>query len=364
MRCSIESILFDCFQLVFANSWSVQPIRVDSVNLQYVNIGFGCLSIRFGIRVQYIEIHCWIESLFQLIAWMIFFQILLFFFLLLFQQLKHIDFSFTILVMAFFTGILNLFVYCYYGKQATESFEEMGNCLFESNWYELPVNFQKNVRFMIQNMQKPIYYHGFGMAILNLTTFTKVMSNCWFSDSFSDFNTFNIYPLICSISKRSSLAIWCSKLWHPNEETFYEVKYQTETWDFMERSGQDAWHTIAMHNFFSSLFWTFSVRINLLLYISMTCKNAREMRNKYFSALWLVRINSKRYERSIDLIKNLHQEDALFGFSLRFSFSMVSHHDAVLHPICGHSLCVSQTKMKHERSCGIQCGNVGEEKLQ
>lgn len=96
---------------------------------------------------------------------------------LIFQQLKHIDFSFNILVMAFFTGIVNLFVFCYFGKLATESFEEMGNCLFESNWHVLPIALQKANLLMIQNMQKPIYYHGFGMAILNLTTFSKVTLN-------------------------------------------------------------------------------------------------------------------------------------------------------------------------------------------
>lgn len=69
---------------------------------------------------------------------------------------------------------LNLFFYCYFAKLATESFLKMGDSLYESNWTELPFELQKYLIVMIGNMQLPMYYHGFGVAVLNLETFTSV----------------------------------------------------------------------------------------------------------------------------------------------------------------------------------------------
>lgn len=71
-------------------------------------------------------------------------------------------------------GISNLFVYCYYGKMATESFEKLNDCVYDVNWYELPIGLQKYFILMIQNTQRPIFYYGFGVAVLNLETFTDV----------------------------------------------------------------------------------------------------------------------------------------------------------------------------------------------
>lgn len=50
----------------------------------------------------------------------------------------------------------------------------MADCLYNAKWYELTCGMQKDVMFLIQNMQRPIYYHGFGIIVLNLETFIKV----------------------------------------------------------------------------------------------------------------------------------------------------------------------------------------------
>lgn len=39
---------------------------------------------------------------------------------------------------------------------------------------ELPPKLQKNFALMIGNMQQPLYYDGFGIALLNMETFGKV----------------------------------------------------------------------------------------------------------------------------------------------------------------------------------------------
>lgn len=69
---------------------------------------------------------------------------------------------------------MNVFVYCYFGKCATESFRKMVDCIYESKWHELPIKLQKSLMLMIQNSQKPLYYHGFGFFVLNLENFTDV----------------------------------------------------------------------------------------------------------------------------------------------------------------------------------------------
>lgn len=71
-----------------------------------------------------------------------------------------------------------LSLYCYYGKVATDSFDIMGNTLYECNWYRLPLNLQKYFILMIQNAQKSIFYKASGIAILNMETFTKVSHLC------------------------------------------------------------------------------------------------------------------------------------------------------------------------------------------
>lgn len=77
-------------------------------------------------------------------------------------------------VLAGALGVSNLFSYCYYGKIAMESFSKMPDCFYECNWQELPVNLQKYFILMIENMQKPIYYHGFGVFVFDLENFSSV----------------------------------------------------------------------------------------------------------------------------------------------------------------------------------------------
>lgn len=60
---------------------------------------------------------------------------------------------------------------------STESYFGMAECLYETNWNELPIDQQKYFIIMIQNAQQPLYYHGYGMVILKLETFCKVNEN-------------------------------------------------------------------------------------------------------------------------------------------------------------------------------------------
>lgn len=78
------------------------------------------------------------------------------------------------LCFALFQCISNLFVYCFFGKLATESYLDMSDYLYDCNWLGLSVDLQKSLIVMIGNMNQPHFYHGFGIATLDLVTFSNV----------------------------------------------------------------------------------------------------------------------------------------------------------------------------------------------
>lgn len=51
---------------------------------------------------------------------------------------------------------------------------KVADILYESNWQDLPVNLQKNFILMIGNAARPLQYDAFGIAPLNLETYTNV----------------------------------------------------------------------------------------------------------------------------------------------------------------------------------------------
>lgn len=83
-------------------------------------------------------------------------------------------FDVSILVIALFACAFNPFLYCYFGKMTTECYINMADRLYESNWQQLPIDMQKYFILLLANMHKPLYYHGFGILILNLETFQSV----------------------------------------------------------------------------------------------------------------------------------------------------------------------------------------------
>lgn len=86
------------------------------------------------------------------------------------------SFELTIFLMLTATsvGVMNLYIYCYYGKHATDCYAAYADYLFESNWSFLPNKTQRNFVLMIAQTQKPLQYHGFGVVYLNLELFCKV----------------------------------------------------------------------------------------------------------------------------------------------------------------------------------------------
>lgn len=80
----------------------------------------------------------------------------------------------TILAQATF-GMVNLFIYCFFGKMTTENFAKMPDYIyFELKWDRLPGKLRTYIPLMIQNMQKPVFYHGFDVVVMDLNTFLQV----------------------------------------------------------------------------------------------------------------------------------------------------------------------------------------------
>lgn len=91
-----------------------------------------------------------------------------------FQKVHDIDFDISLLMIALSTSGLSLFLFSFFGKMATESYEKMSNSLFESDWQNLSINLQKYLLLMIRNAQRPLHYHGFRVISLDLETFSEV----------------------------------------------------------------------------------------------------------------------------------------------------------------------------------------------
>lgn len=97
---------------------------------------------------------------------------------ILFQQFQDPGSDLSILLASFGLCASVPFVYCLFGLMATESYENMADRLFESNWQQLPIDLQKYLILAIGNMQQPLHYHGFGIIYLNLEVFRDVRTRC------------------------------------------------------------------------------------------------------------------------------------------------------------------------------------------
>lgn len=71
-------------------------------------------------------------------------------------------------------GFSNIFGYYFFGKLATDQFEQLPKYLFESDWPNSPLTLQKYYILMLANAQQPMYFDGFKIVILNLESFSKV----------------------------------------------------------------------------------------------------------------------------------------------------------------------------------------------
>lgn len=89
--------------------------------------------------------------------------------------MNHIEAYFFLRCTALLSGTTTLLTFCYFGKMATDSYEQMADAFYESNWQNFPVKLQKYFILCIAFAQETACYHGFGVFVLNLETFKTVL---------------------------------------------------------------------------------------------------------------------------------------------------------------------------------------------
>lgn len=103
------------------------------------------------------------------------------------QVLHQFDFSIGLVCLALFSCSSELFLYCYFAERNTQNYLSPSGLLFESKWRRLPIRLQKPMIMMIAVAQRPRYYHGNGLAHLNLNTFLRVHI-CTYRTTFNQMN--------------------------------------------------------------------------------------------------------------------------------------------------------------------------------
>lgn len=91
--------------------------------------------------------------------------------------------------MGVFISGFTLFLYCYFAQMATNNLIKFGDEVFDSAWYELPIEVQKSYILIIANAGKPLRYDGLHMVSLNLPTFSRV---CTLNNSIYFFSVWEI----------------------------------------------------------------------------------------------------------------------------------------------------------------------------
>lgn len=90
------------------------------------------------------------------------------------QAVKQPGLLMLIAVICVCWSSMNTFLYCYFGHLSTVSFLRIPDWLYASHWYELTNDQQRYYFMMIANSQRPLFFHGFGLANLTLETYSKV----------------------------------------------------------------------------------------------------------------------------------------------------------------------------------------------
>lgn len=89
--------------------------------------------------------------------------------------MKHVDGKIFLMLLAILVSALSMFLYSFFGQLTKETYMDIVDVYYESNWLNLPLDLKKSFVVMIANAQRPICYDGFGVAFLNLDTFLKVI---------------------------------------------------------------------------------------------------------------------------------------------------------------------------------------------
>lgn len=73
--------------------------------------------------------------------------------------------------------MVSLYLYCHFGDQVTQRFEDIGDAVYQIDWYALPLDMQKNLPMVIALTQKRVFVRGFADTRSTREVFKKVTFN-------------------------------------------------------------------------------------------------------------------------------------------------------------------------------------------
>lgn len=77
-------------------------------------------------------------------------------------------------LMLAFATLIPFFLFCYFGGNITTRFEDIDNATYQLQWYNLPLDMQKDLLPLIALSQKRIYMRGYGNTRSTQSVFKKV----------------------------------------------------------------------------------------------------------------------------------------------------------------------------------------------
>lgn len=77
-------------------------------------------------------------------------------------------------VPAFSYHLLALFTLCYVGQNVTNGFEDVGEMVYQLNWYHFPMHIQKDMPTILAVSHKKVRVEVFGSVRCNFPTFKAV----------------------------------------------------------------------------------------------------------------------------------------------------------------------------------------------
>lgn len=93
--------------------------------------------------------------------------------ILLFQSSLEIA-SFCFRVICIICSLMWPYLFCYYASHTTDRILTIDNVAYDLNWYDCPLEVQKNLMFLIARSHQPIRFRGFKLIPCTLEGFGRV----------------------------------------------------------------------------------------------------------------------------------------------------------------------------------------------
>lgn len=78
------------------------------------------------------------------------------------------------IVVLVLVSMIPFFLFCHFGGNITSRFEDIGDAIYQLEWYELPLDMQRDLKLIIVLSQKRIFMRGYGDIRTTHSVFNKV----------------------------------------------------------------------------------------------------------------------------------------------------------------------------------------------